>query len=108
MIYIHRYTTGVFGLETELLIAGSKAEMKAQGKEFVAVVAESLQEEKEIIEYKRMTVGYAQELDESSYEIKHQVYRAMKTPRNKAEMIRLCKWVAYYAETTTNDPSLVI
>ena len=97
MIYLHRYRTGIFGLETDLLIARSKAEMKAQGKEFVPVVAESLQEEKELIEYKRMNEGSYIEVDESLYEIEHKVYRAIKTPRTKAQMIRLCRLVAIYA-----------
>ena len=96
MIYLHRYTT-LEGLRTDLLIAGSKAEIKAQGKGFVARVAEELQEEKELIEYKRMNEGYDQEVDESLYEIEHKVYRAIKTPRNKAEMIRLCRLVAFFA-----------
>ena len=97
MIYLHRYFTLEFGLKTDLLIAGSKAEMKAQGKEFVAIVAEELQEEKDLIEYKRMNEGYDQEVDESLYEIEHRVLGAIKTPRNKAEMIRLCRQVAFFA-----------
>lgn len=100
MIYIHRYKTGVFGLETELLIAGSKAEMKAQGKEFVAVVSESMQEEKELLQWKRENEGYPHELDESLYEIEHIVLQAIKTPRTKAGMIHLCRLVASYAETS--------
>ena len=97
MIYLHRYSTLEPGLRTDLLIAGSKAEMKAQREEFVSIVAEHLQEEKELIEYKRMNQGYDLEVDESLYEIEHQVLRAIKTPRNKAEMIRLFRQVSFWA-----------
>lgn len=91
MIYLHNSYTLGSGYDSGLMVAGSKAEMAKQRKEFEQTVREYMAEDKADGEFERCN------RTEEDYKVIHKQKKVMKTPRTKAEIIYFAYIVAIHA-----------